>query len=342
MEDDTVAWQSQSKNHFSGFPAMHLVELQVLKGVMPSSVAITADVLATANRLRQASGRPPVFAVRVRGSAAGDVRGLVHGVMPLPRGLTGRDADLVIVSSLVTVAEEAVMTRLAQRDALQLQRDLARAAGRGAHVAASCSAVFHVARAGLLDGRRATTTWWLAPMFRRMFPQVTLDADEMIVTDGRITTAGAAMAHLDLMLAIVERYGGPEIAMRCARFLLLDGRRSQSRYMALGFLAAQDAQVARAGKWARAELANGPTVDALAAAAGLSPRTFARRVVRATGLSPVQFLQRMRVERAVELLETTTLSVEEIARQVGYAEPTTLRRLLRREAGRRPRELRPA
>lgn len=321
---------------------MHLVELQVLKGVMPSSVAITADVLATANRLRQASGRPPVFAVRVRGSAAGDVRGLVHGVMPLPRGLTGRDADLVIVSSLVTVAEEAVMTRLAQRDALQLQRDLARAAGRGAHVAASCSAVFHVARAGLLDGRRATTTWWLAPMFRRMFPQVTLDADEMIVTDGRITTAGAAMAHLDLMLAIVERYGGPEIAMRCARFLLLDGRRSQSRYMALGFLAAQDAQVARAGKWARAELANGPTVDALAAAAGLSPRTFARRVVRATGLSPVQFLQRMRVERAVELLETTTLSVEEIARQVGYAEPTTLRRLLRREAGRRPRELRPA
>ncbi len=321
---------------------MRVVELQVLSGAMPSSVAITADVLATANRLRAAKGRRPAFAVRVSGSGARSVRSLVGSVLPPQPEIATAEPDVIIVSSLVTVTEAAVIERLDRPDAAQLRRTLARAAGRGTHIAASCSAVFHLASAGVLDGRRATTTWWLAPMFQRMFPQVELDADAMVVTDGRVITAGAAMAHLDLMLALVERYCGSDIATRCARFLLLDGRRSQSRYMALGYLAAKDPHVVRAERWARAELATGLTVDALAAAAGLAPRTFARRVARATGLSPIQFLQRLRVERAVELLETTTLSVEEIARRVGYAEPTTLRRLLRREAGGGPRDLRHA
>ena len=319
---------------------MRLVELHALSNAMPSSVAITADALATANRLRLARGRPPAFALRVRGSGARSARAMVRSVMPEPEHLAGRDADIVIVASLLTVTEDAVIARLAQRDAIQLQRDLVGAAERGRHIAASCSAVFHVARAGLLDGRRATTTWWLAPAFRRMFPLVELDADAMVVSDGRVTTAGAAMAHLDLMLALIDHCCGADMAARCASFLVLDGRRSQSRYMALGHLARQDPQIARAERWARAEMESGITVDALAAAADLTPRTFARRVARATGLSPVQFLRRLRVERAVELLETTTLSVEAIAHRVGYAEPTTLRRLLRKDAGLRPRELR--
>jgi len=98
--------------------------------------------------------------------------------------------------------------------------------------------------------------------------------------------------------------------------------------------------VKRAESWARQHLETGFPVEDLAAAAGLAPRTFARRVERATGLSPIRFLRRLRVERAVELLETTKLPLEEIARRVGYAEPTTLRRALRQEAGRGARELR--
>ncbi|HEX8393807.1 MAG TPA: helix-turn-helix domain-containing protein, partial [Longimicrobium sp.] len=101
-----------------------------------------------------------------------------------------------------------------------------------------------------------------------------------------------------------------------------------------------DEDVVRAERWARENLHRAISASALAAAAGLSARTFARRVQRATGMSPVHFLQRIRVERAVELLETTDCTVEQIARRVGYAEPTTLRRLLRRNAGVRPRDLR--
>ena len=321
---------------------MVLVELQALAGAMPSSIAITADVLATANRLRAAKGRRPAFALRVAGSGRRAAHALVHSVVPDDPALATRDADVVVVCSLVATTEAAVAERLARRDTTAARRVIERAAARGAEVAASCSAVFLVASTGVLDERRATTTWWLAPAFQRMFPRVALDADAMVVVDGSLTTAGAAMAHLDLMLAVVARHGGADLADQCARFLLLDGRRSQARYMALGYLSAKDAEVARAERWARARLASGVTVDELAAAAQLAPRTFARRVARATGLSPVRFLQRLRVERAVELLETTSLSVEEIARRVGYAEPTTLRRLLRRLAGGRPRELRRA
>lgn len=317
-----------------------LVELQVLTGAMPSCVAITADVLATANRLRASRGMPPAFALRVAGSGSRGVRALIEGVMPSDATTRSRPADIMMVASLVTTTESAVVARLAQRDASVARRALERAAAAGTDIAASCSAVFLVASTGMLDARRATTTWWLAPAFQRMYPSVALEADAMVVADGSITTAGAALAHLDLMLALVAQHCGSELAERCARFLLLDGRRSQSRYMAVGFLASRDPDVERAGRWAAAQLATGVTVDELAAASGQSARTFARRVTRATGLSPVQFLQRIRVERAVELLESTTFSVEEIARKVGYAEPTTLRRLLRKMTGERPSELR--
>lgn len=320
---------------------MRTIELYAMPGAMPSSLAITADVLATANRLRLARGRPPAFDLRVRGPAARAARTFLFAALPELSASDDNRADVLIIPSMVTVTEEAVHARLLQRDAVRMRRELIEAAEHGVHIAASCSAVFHVARAGLLDNRRATTTWWLAPAFRRMFPKVELDADEMVVSDGRFSTAGAAMAHLDLMLSLVDRYCGSDMASRCARFLLLDGRRSQARYMAMGQLAGQDPNIARAERWARAELERGVTVEALAAKAEMSPRTFARRIAQATGLSPVQFLRRLRVERAVELLETTSLSVEVIAHRVGYSEPTTLRRLLKREAGARPRELRP-
>lgn len=322
---------------------MHVIELHTLEGAMPSSVAITADVLATANRLRAAKGRPPAFSLTLSGPGMRGLRALADTVHPRSTpAQREREASLVIFASLVAVTEPAITARLGRPDAAGARRVIERAVARGAAVAASCSAVFLLGSAGVLDDRRATTTWWLAPAFARMFPRVRLDADAMVVTDGPITTAGAAMAHLDLMLTLVSQLGGAELAERCARFLLLDGRRSQSRYMALGFMASKDPDVAKAERWARARLASGITVDELAQAAGLSTRTLARRLARTTGLSPVQFLQRMRVEHATELLETTSLSVEEIARRVGYAEPTTLRRLLRRDAGARPRDLRPS
>jgi transcriptional regulator GlxA family with amidase domain len=173
-----------------------------------------------------------------------------------------------------------------------------------------------------------------------MFPNVELDTSELVLTDGPCTTAGAAMAQMDLMVGLVARHAGAEVAEACARRMVLDERRSQVPYMAISLLAASSESIAKAAAWARPRLADGIGVKELARHVGQSPRTFSRRVAAATGMSPVQFLQQLRVERAVELIESTLLPFEEIAYRVGYADPSTLRALIRRGAGMGPRDLR--
>jgi transcriptional regulator GlxA family with amidase domain len=249
-------------------------------------------------------------------------------------------ADVVVVPGLGLADEAALSEGLARTDAEDARRHLRQAEARGAEIASSCSGVFLLASAGLLEGRRATTSWWLAPLFRRLYPAVKLDTDAMVARDGRITTAGAAMAQFDLMLAVIARQADADLAARCARYLLVEPRSSQARYMAIGFLTANDERISQAERWARCRLAEAFSTGDLADAAGLTARTFARRLERVTGLSPVRFVQRLRIEQAIALLETTRLSLDEISRRVGYAEPSTLRRLLRRQGARSAREIR--
>ena len=313
---------------------MKVVEVLVLDRSMPSSVAISFDILTTANRLRAAAGQKPPFAAFASGPGARALRRFAS-----PSGASGSTGVLVVPGA--GFATEAELGEgLSGTQAAAARRRIEAAAGSGCEVAASCSSTFLLASAGLLDGRRATTTWWLAPAFRRMFPAVELDANAIVVADGGLTTAGAAMAHINLMLALVARFASPALADLTARYMLLDRRGSQAPYMSLAMLCTGDEKVAKAEAWARGRLTDGVGVAELGAAAGLEPRTFARRVKRATGLTPIAFLQRLRVERATDLLETTRLPFEEIAFRVGYSEPSTLRRLLRQQKGVTPREVR--
>src|SRR5690242_18047669 len=176
-----------------GFFAMVEIEVLVLTGAMPSSVAITLDVLATANRLQEARGRSPAFTVRLAGSGARLAASLATearlSTTDSARGTT-KAADVVVVPGLGMTTEEEVAARLARRDAAWAKRRLVDAADGGAHVATACAGTFLFAAGGLLDGRRASTTWWLAPLFRRMHPSVILDPDALVVTDGPVTTAG--------------------------------------------------------------------------------------------------------------------------------------------------------
>jgi transcriptional regulator GlxA family with amidase domain len=296
------------------------------------------DVLTTANVLSSADGERPLFRVGLGGSGAPAWAPLLAS-----EPLSGRaPPDLIIMPGLGLSSAKALARRLDDPDMVEAGRKLADAVAQASEIATSCSGAFLLAKAGLLSGRRATTSWWLAPLFQKLHPDVDLVMDRLIVRDGAITTAGAALAQMDLMLNIVARFGGPAIAGQCSQYLLLDERRSQSRYMALSFLAATDGPVARAEAWARARLSENLTIADLATAAGLAPRTFARRVDKVTGLSPIRFLQRLRIEAATEMIETTKLPVEEIARRVGYADPSALRRIMRREGGLRPSNVRRA
>lgn len=297
---------------------------------MASSLAITLDALETANQISVRGGRRAPF----------DVRTLRIGQRVPAVSADFARRDLLIVPGLGIRSEAELVACLATPAVRRAARIVADARALGASIAGSCAGTFILAQAGVLSERRATTTWWLAPAFRRLHPDVDLIADRIVVADWPIATAGAAMAQMDLMLAVIAKFASAGLSDACARYLLLDHRKSQAPYMAVGFLAGRDEQIARAEAWARNNIERDFSMDELAAAACLSPRTFARRLASVCGLSPIKFAQRIRIEAAERLLETTRLSVDEVARRVGYAEPSTLRRLIRREARPSPAELR--
>ena len=253
-----------------------------------------------------------------------------------------RGTDLVIVPGLGTASADELDGKLKSAACRRAADLLVEAFEARAMLAGSCASTFLLAETGLLDGRRATTTWWLAPLFQRRYPEVELVTDRMVVADWPIATGGAAMAQMDLMLAIIGKFAGPRLAGACANYLLLDERRSQAPFMAITYLASQDPKIAKAEKWVRDNIARDFAMEELAGAVALAPRTFARRVAGTCGVSPIQFVQRIRLETARYLLETTRVSVEEIARQIGYAEPSTLRRLIRRDTKHSPGHFRPA
>lgn len=313
----------------------------VLKGAQASSVAITLDVLAAANRVCEVLGDPPAFDVRLSGSGAPIYRPLLS--FPEAQYET---PELLIVPALgcsnleMPTKSPIYRDRLSMEDALAARGQIREAAQAGSHIASSCTGTLLVASTGQLARRRVTTAWWLAPVFGEMFPDVVLDNEQLVVSDGSFTTAGAGMSQVDLMVKLVARFAGAMIADICVKRMVLDERQSQVPYMAMGLLAASDEKVEHAAAWVKRRLDQAFDVNDVASAVGLSSRTFYRRVVRATGLSPVQFLRQLRLEQAIELIRSTPLAFDEIAFRVGYADASTLRSLIRRTMGVGPRELR--
>jgi transcriptional regulator GlxA family with amidase domain len=194
-------------------------------------------------------------------------------------------------------------------------------------------------KAGVLDGKRATTTWWLGPTFREQFPAVELEETEMLVADKSVMTAGAALAHLDLALAVI-REKSPDLASLVARYLVLDDRPSQAPFVAPAHVAFDDELVKKFERWVRRHLSEPFELAKAAKAVGASERTLQRRIRAVLGKPPIGFVQDLRLERAVHLLRVSDDNIDAIASAVGYEDGTTLRTLLRRRLHTGVRELR--
>lgn len=201
-----------------------------------------------------------------------------------------------------------------------------------------CVGAFWLASLGILDGRPATTHWGLTDVFRARFPDVLLDTDRLFIDDGDVITAGGLMAWTDLGLHLIERYLGPATMRTTARHFLIDpGGREQRFYRVFTPITTHgDAPILAAQRWLRAHLAETISVTLLADRVGLTERTFIRRFQRATGHRTTAYLQQLRVDRARELLETTTLNLQEITWAVGYADPGALRKIFERFVGLSP------
>ena len=205
-----------------------------------------------------------------------------------------------------------------------------------------CSGTILLAEAGLLNGRAATTSWWLGEPFRRRYPLVRLALDEVVTTDGNVWCAGAATSHFNLTLKIIEHHVSADLAALVARFMLIDpNRASQAPYMVHDFRPmAADAAVARAQAWVGKHLGGPIALEEMAGAAAVSTRTLIRRFREATGLTPLAYVQKARVEEAKSLLSTGNLAVEKIVDRVGYADMSSFRRLFREHTGMTPHDYR--
>jgi len=320
---------------------MNTIVILALDGMMDSGLAIILDTFRTAQAFQARGGKAGVVKLRV---AAYGKTVTTGGGMRLAADLTfgqvaAQRPDWVVVPGLGLVSEEGIAGRLAQADA-KAALALLRSLPASTQVAAACSSVFLLAETGLLADRHVTMTWWLAHHFRARYPEVRLDETRMLVRDARYLTCGSAFAQLDLALAVTAETMGQNVAHLCSRYLLIDQRPSQARYMIQSHVRQSDPTVAAAERWIDARLDEPISVSGLAAALAVSPKTLARRIEAASGVSPVKFIQRRRLLKASHLIESTGLSIEAVAAKVGYQDATALRKLIKREFGTTPVALR--
>lgn len=216
---------------------------------------------------------------------------------------------------------------------------------RGARLVSFCSGAFTLAEAGVLNGRRATTHWLFVDLFRRRFPQVRLDPNVLFVDEGQVFTSAGSAAGIDLSLHLVRQDYGAKVARMLAKRLVVPPHRDggQAQFIDPAHEPRVDGgELAALLDWLQEQLHRDVTVAEMAAQVAMSPRTFARRFREQTGTTPFRWVRGQRLQRAQELLEASTLDIEQVARRTGFGTAANLREHFRREFDTTPSDYRRA
>ncbi len=304
-----------------------------------SSVAMPTDILHGANVLWNTffnEKADPKFSVKVVTSDGKPVRTEGSIAITPDCGLKDLvDVDLVIVCPGPDIAAsfEPYASMLAfMVDAYE----------SGTHIASICTGAFLLAETGLLDNRLATTHWAVADQFRKRYPKVLLKSQEIVTEQDNLFCSGGGNAGADLALYLVRKYCGNLIANRCARMFVMDPNRiSQVPYEVYQFNKNHgDSKVASVQAWIESHFNKDLHVNSMADEFGMSRKTFERKFKNATGISPLAYLQRVRVERAKTLLEMNSDTFEQVTYEVGYTDTSSFRRVFLKHAGLSPSKYR--
>ncbi|MFM9941076.1 MAG: transcriptional regulator FtrA [Hyphomicrobiaceae bacterium] len=225
-----------------------------------------------------------------------------------------------------------------ERPPVRLLDAIAHAAQRGARCVSICSGVFVLAAAGLLTGKRATTHWRHMPDLKRQYPDILVEEDVLYVDEGNVITSAGSAAGIDACLHLVRRDFGAKIANIVARRMVMPPHRDggQAQYVIAPVQERPGRTISATLDWARKRLADPVDVGALAEHAAMSERTFLRRFHDSMAMTPTAWLQRERMFRAQELLETSAASLDAISAQCGYQSLETFRVAFKRVVGTTP------
>ncbi|WP_445937133.1 GlxA family transcriptional regulator [Pseudomonas sp.] len=301
------------------------IALYVCPQTVCSSLSMAMDAFVLANRLAE-QRLLNLQRVSLDGQAVdlGFAQIQVDGDLSL-----AEDVDLILLAATGSVINSTLSDNAALLPWLALRPQRQK-------LASLCSSAFLLAAAGVLDGCRATTHWALADQFRQRYPRVNLQIEQLICEDGHLLSSGGAHAGLDLCLHLIAQHGGDNLAQQVANAMVFDSQRGlQSRFAPLLPATSKDCQLTPVLQWLQRHHGEAIDLNRLAAQANCSSRTLLRRFKASTGLTPNDYLQRVRISAAQRALRSPA-SLEQIAEQVGYADRATFAKLFKQLCGESP------
>jgi len=319
-------------------PAGHHVALLALPDAVVSTLAGIYDVMNAPALLKQSNTQAgPPFHIEIVGESVGPIE-LASGVpIQVQRSIATVEAsDIVIVPSVLLHGSGWEKGRYPQ-----IVEWLQRMHERGAVLCSACSGIFLLAETGLFDGKDATVHYSYAQEFSAVHPAVTIHPERVLVIAGlreELVTSGASMTWHDMALYLIARYAGATDAQEVARMYALQWHQDGlAPYITFkGKSDHGDAEIEAAQRWLGTHFSVANPVEEMIKRSKLAERTFKRRFTAATGIAPIAYVQRLRIEDAKRRLERTDEPVDDISWRVGYEDPAFFRRLFKRTTGLAP------
>jgi len=302
-----------------------------------SSIVGAYKIFTRANEFWKKSGRKELFKIELAGTSKKvDFYGGLFNVNPQTHISDIGKTNLIIIPSLNHNYQKAVKGNQRMIDWIAKQYK------NGAEIASICTGAFLLASSGLLDGKTCSTHWSAADNFRTMFPKVDVQPDKLITDENGIYTNGGAYSFLNLMIYLVEKYFDRQTAIFCSKVFQIEiDRQSQSAFIIFtGQKLHADDVVKKAQTYIETHLDEKISVEDLSSRFAVGRRNFDRRFVKATGNTPVEYSQRVKIESAKKALETSRKTVNEVMYDVGYSDVKAFREVFRKITGMSPLEYR--
>ena len=302
-----------------------------------SSIVGAYKIFTRANEYWKGAGRQELFTIQLAGlSKKVEFYEGLFTVNPHKNISAITKTDLIIIPSLNHNYQKAVKENKLLIDWIEKQyKD-------GAEIASICTGAFMLASSGLLDGKSCSTHWAVADNFRTMFPKVNLQTDKLITDENGIYTNGGAYSFLNLLIYLVEKYYDRQTAIFCSKVFQIEmDRQSQSAFTIFtGQKLHGDEMVQQAQAYIESKLHEKISVEHLSYRFAVGRRNFDRRFIKATGNTPVEYSQRVKIESAKKAFETSRKTINEVMYEVGYSDVKAFREVFRKITGMSPLEYR--